>query len=281
MEDTKDWDNHFFTYEDLKDTYFRVVRGDRVCKNESNHRYLNTMRSEWEKDGSFYGATSAQVIEWLQKGYQQPGLNLEPPVEPIRERRRLRFAEEGELQLDLMWSGHDTPFLEWDFQEIMPGMRVDVRVNFQAGTRVEVITAYYSWVLRALVALETAGIDLEVGISTNTEGLYSNSRQKQYGFCQVKKEGQQTDFLSWSPIFCPGGFRHLMFLSYFMCAEQFGRVVQSGLGHGINMKGWDITFDHDKRTLHFNCAWSPYEFPQEEMEIKLRQVLAESRRSLV
>jgi hypothetical protein len=61
---------------------------------------------------SFSGCTTAEMRDWVANGYVAPGMDVKP-VRNARPRRKLRFAEEGELQVDMALSGHDTPFLDW------------------------------------------------------------------------------------------------------------------------------------------------------------------------
>jgi hypothetical protein len=40
------------------------------------------------------------------------------------------FAEEGELDLPLAWSGHDYPYLAWETRKSKPGIRMVVEFGF-------------------------------------------------------------------------------------------------------------------------------------------------------
>lgn len=273
---------HFLTFTELKDAYIRSVNGENVCKRSANNSHIKQLVDEWVEPSSFYGPSSGQVIEWLHYGYRQPGLTLDPPVEPIRKRRRLQFAEEGELQLDLVYSGHDYPFLEWTKRDVLPGMKVDIRFNFVSSTQVEIISSYCRWILRALVALESAGIDLDIRVTTDSVSIFnSNSTDGLFNQIQVKKEGKQTDLLSWSPILSPGGFRHLTFLAYIMGSDAHGETASRSLGRGTNIgKPWEVTYDPEMRELQFKCPYQPRQFPEEEMEFQLRQVMLQARKAV-
>lgn len=270
---------HTTNYADLKEAYIKAVAGEDICKRSSNNSKIRQLVSGWQRKSTFYGPNSKQMIEWLHKGYVQKGITLDPPIDPVRKRRRLKYGEEGELQLDLMWSGHDYPFLEWTKREIIPGMRVDVLYNFQAGTDVNVIIDYCNFVLRSLVALESAGIDLEVWISSDSSNIFTGSwNDTLYNHIQVKKEGEQTDYLGWSAMISPGGFRHLMFLDYVISADDLKKDVADGLGRAVNMPGsWKVTFDPQERFLRFFCPWLPRNFPEKELETELREVIKMSR----
>lgn len=266
-------------YNDLKEGYIKSVKGESVCSSGENNKHIQELVSSWRHKSNFYGPSSEEVIFWLHNGYRQPGLTLDPPIDPIRKRRRLKFAEEGELQLDLMWSGHDYPFLQWDQREVMPGINVEIRVNFVASTNVDVIIAYNRWILRALIALEEAGVDLEVNLSTKSTSMFKRGYEQLHQNIRVKKVGEQTDFLAWSPMLSPGGFRHLVFLSYIVASDMVGKVAANGLGRGTNQGDkWAVVFDNETGKLKFQCPWAPYDFPETEMEMQLRDVLNQARR---
>jgi hypothetical protein len=267
-------------YADLKTAYIDLVNGGKVCKRAGNQSKAAELATSWQRKTSFYGPNSKSVIEWLHKGYRAPGLTLDPPIDPIRKRRRLKYGDEGELQLDLMWSGHDYPWLDWTKRDLMPGMRVDIMYNFVCTTSVQVIIDYCQFVLRSLIALESAGIDLEVWISSDNTDVFMNGdrNDKLYNHVQVKKEGEQTDYLGWSAMVSPGGFRHLMFLDYILAADALGRDISRGLGRGTNHgQPWDVTFEPGERFLRFYCPWSPWSFDEKEMEMKLREVIRMSK----
>lgn len=276
-------EEHTLDWHELKQAYIDATIGNKrtMVKRTSNKNKINDLVSGWKSKKQFYGCSSHEVNEWLHKGYRQPGLTLDPPIEPVRKRRRLTFAEEGELQLDLVWSGHDYPWLQWTPREIMPGMKIDIMYNFVAMTRVEDIIAYCRFVLRSLIALEAAGIDLEVWISSISSNIFQGNYTGQlYNKVRVKREGEQTDYLGWSAMVSPGGFRHLMFLDYVISADQLGYDVSYGLGHGTNSgQRWKVAYDPDHTLLSFKCPWHPHGFPEKEMEIELRTVLKEARRA--
>lgn len=271
--------DHTLNFAELKQTYFEAIDKKRVCKNQSNQSHVMDLVRSWDRHDHFYGPSSAQMREWLHKGYQQPGLVLDPPIEPVRKRRRVIYGEEGELQIDLMYSGHDYPFLDWTKRETMPGMHCKIHANFQAGTRVDVIAEYYRFVLRSLIALEGSGVDLEIWLTSYSVDLFSRSNKALESNVQVKKEGEQTDYLGWSPMLSPGGYRHLKFLHYILASDAHGLVANSSLGRGVNQsQPWEIAYDPEERILSFKCPYHPHDFPEKEMEMQLRTVLSEARR---
>lgn len=269
---------HSIAFGELKQIYIDAVEEKTVCKRIRNQSKLTGLVNSWSRKSNNYGPSSKDLIGWLHNGYKIEGFTLEPPVQPVKKRRRLMYADEGELQLDLAWSGHDYPFLAWTQRETLPGMKIDILYSFQWGTKVEVIIEYCRFVLRALIALENAGIDLDIGIGAELSNCFSNSRENGYFRVVVKKEGEQTDYLGWSAILSPGGFRHLMFLDIVYGADSKKMDVSYGLGHGTNGSNpWAIDYDVDTRTLKFTTPYHPYNFPEKEMEMQLREVILNAR----
>lgn len=270
-------------YSDLKKEYINCTMDlNKMPIEITQNRFgLNRLIQDWRTDiGGFYGATTAQVIGWLHNGYRQPGLVIDPPIVPTRKRRRLKFAEEGELQIDLAYSGHDYPFIAWDERMIMPGMSVRIYTQMESTTPASVFIAYNRWILRALIALEEAGIDLEVWMTAHLQSCFARSHNELRFNIKVKNEGEQTDFVSWSPILSPGGFRHLDFLATYLISDRNGYEVKSGMGHGKNMgeSKWRVSYDPDTLQLKFECPWVPKIFPEAEMDIQLREVLQNVRK---
>jgi hypothetical protein len=267
-----------FPYADFKSMYIDVVEGRSVVKLPGNKKVETHLSDQWRSSG-FYGATSDQVVEWLRNGYRVEGFTLDPPIHPVRKRRRLIYGEEGELQLDLAWSGHDYPFLDWEKRDIMPGMHIDIELDFNGSVSSSVIAEYGRWVLRALVALEKAGIDLEVWITSGSHSLTARGGESGRIHYEVKKSGEQMDYLGWSVMLSPGAFRHFHFLGYTISCDMNGRIVSSGFGTAMSGNKFSVSFSPDNRSLRFNCPGNTASFPENEMEMQLREVLKQARRA--
>src|SRR6266576_4053041 len=144
-----------FTYalewSDLKSAWKSFVGGNDK-ELDRNLPIGERFRSRWQKDSSraWTGATTDDMPLWLAAGYRVEGLKMNPALVPTRERRKLRFSEEGELQIDLAMSGFDYPFLEWQKRIARPGMTVNVALQFNHHTPAETVAAYAKWVARAI-----------------------------------------------------------------------------------------------------------------------------------
>lgn len=269
-----------FSYSEIKDAYLSTIKGERITALEKNHKFLMNHKYAWSfNQDEFYGATSKAMEEWLKSGYKVESLILDPPIIPLRKRRRLNFRDEGELQLDLMWSGHDYPFLDWTKRDIMPGMRVDISLGFASIVNPEVIADFNRWVLRALVALESAGVDLEIWVNSVTRGLFARGDETVKVSIQVKKEGEQSDYLMWSPLMSPGGYRHLYFLADVLAADRFKRVVNEDLGYAVSDGELSVKYNSDTQTIKIGRPAILRSFSEEEMDLNLREVLAQARRT--
>jgi hypothetical protein len=220
------------------------------------------------KSGSrldFYGASGDQAVEWVRNGFFSEDFAHEGEWNDERDRRRINFAEEGELDLPLAWSGHDYPYLAWEERKQKPGMQVDVELAFLASTPVKTITEYGAWVASVLARLETDGYDLAVNVLSPSEsGVFNRARQTEAKII-VKREGEASDFTEWSALFAPGAFRWLCFTTRAMCCQKWGTRLSDGYGHSYN-SGWGVEFDETTRTLTFRRPANAPTFPREMME---------------
>jgi hypothetical protein len=264
-------------YADIRDRFLAAASGDFSGTNKKrwedhSRRWNEATESGWE------GATLDNMKAWINRGFQVEGLrNVGADIDPERIGRKLRYAEEGEMQIDLMLSGFDYPFLQWDKREKKPGMQINVGVCFNAHTDVELIAAYTQWVAQVLFAIESQGIDPEVNLTMATTGTFSNGPRRHRTLIRVKKENEASDFANWSAMFSPGGFRMLGFSAEFLIGDREGWTVVSSLGQAASGKAWNVSWDAETRTLEIseNMNQTSGEFPADEMSDKLRAIMAE------
>lgn len=273
-----------YTYALLKQNYLKLMDNAESLglRRISNRKNMRTMCWHWAiNKESFYGCTSKELSEWLHSGYKMKGLTLEPPILPVSKRRRLKFSDDGELQYELATSGFDYPYLDWEKRDLLPGMRVRIDNSFSSAVPASVVSEYSRWILRALVALETAGIDLEVWISCKVRDALKRFDRTMEINIQVKKEGEQVDYLGWSAMLSPGGWRHLGFLAHFMAADENGYDVKWSLGHTVGNHSWSVGFDTEQSLIKFNAPYhtSSKMFPESEMDLQLRDVLTQLRQA--
>ena len=263
-------------YADVKQKFLDTVSG-RI--NGLNSRRWGTLVSrEWKSQSDWVGCTIDDMRSWLSRGFQVEGLrNVSADVNPNRKARKLKYSEEGEMQIDLMLSGFDYPFLEWDRREKKPGMRINIGLNYNASTDIGPMIEYQKWVAQALYSIESQGIDAEVNLKISVRDLYIGGPKKQEILIRVKKENEASDFTNWSAMFSPGGFRQLGFTALIMTADAGGWTVTDYLGGTDDSKStkFDASWNEESQTLDIKLNSSAREFPAEEMTTKLRAIMEE------
>jgi hypothetical protein len=253
----------------LREIYLGLIDGSKqpsdVVKRDHNAKHLAMHLKGWTTDWKWYGASGQEMKTWINSGFHVPGIeNANPDLIPHRKRRRMRFGEEGELQVDLALSGYDYPFLEWEKRERKPGMRLEIAVSFSAITNASVIAQYQRWIAQAISTLEETGYDLEVNLSNEVDNSWMRSYGREKTMIRVKRENEAIDFAQWSALFSPGAFRHLMFLAKIIGADEAGQDADHGLGSPIGLD-WKVTLDEITSTLSIRNPTAPSSFPEAAM----------------
>lgn len=253
----------------VRDTYLSLINKtktpEQVCKRSHNQSVLAQEYGKWARGDDWTGATGEQMKSWITSGFHVPGIeNATPDLIPLRTRRRLKFDEDGELQLDLVYSGFDYPFLEWEKRARKPGMRLEIGICFSAHTQASVISHYERWIAQALTTLEESGYDLEVTISGAVRDSWKGNPGIERTLIRVKRENEASDFAEWSALFSPGGFRHLMFLAMILAADDSGQDIEWHLGIPFGLD-WSISLEEQTRTLTLDNPKSPASFPEATM----------------
>lgn len=268
-------DRHTVDYADIVKWYREVVSGGDPYSPKSKgeaERQREMFEDEWT------GTNSAEMLDFIARGYHVPGLDGITALIPARPRRRLKLAEEGdELLLDLVWDGSDTPFAEWEKRVAKPGLSVDVYMTFSSYVSSSVLTAYFRWVARALQTLDQAGIDMEVNVVNRAMRIHDGGGLSE-SIVRVRKPGEAADFSNWSAMFSPGGLRHLGFVSIAQHADSNGYRVRDSYGHPAghpNGDAWDVLWDDKINRVVFLCDSNARNFPEIEMTEKLQTVMNE------
>ncbi|HMF61040.1 MAG TPA: hypothetical protein VK595_11755, partial [Vicinamibacterales bacterium] len=102
---------------------------------------VRTQTGLWREKPGWVGASIPQMTGYVDDGYLVDGMTVKRGAY-ARPRRKMRFSEEGELQVDLALSGHDTPFLNWGKRTRQQGLTVDVELAVRAGTPAAVLRDY-------------------------------------------------------------------------------------------------------------------------------------------
>ena len=218
----------------------------------------------------FAGCTTAQMDEWIDRGYLADGMKIKPAAN-TRPRRKLRFDEEGEIQVDMALSGHDTPFLNWGKRKRTPGVKLKVELAVRAVTPPSVLRDYAEWLSSLVAGMQGQGFDLEIDVVSRAKSVVADAMTQVDVGIRVKQFGRKSDLKSWGAILSPGGFRRLVFLSRIMACESHGRVASPGFGASFG-PAWGLEFDAKTRTLTIKCAAVTDRFPREEMDRQLAEL---------
>jgi len=286
---SKESNQLYFTIDwaDFKDKLRQVI----VENKSANFAPKNKSAFErWAKQsGSFSGVSLGQMQRWLTDGYQTESIHgLAEFTPPIREKRKLRFNEEGdEFHLDLAYSGMDNYMSEWTKRESIPGVAIEAGIMFSGGTDSKVVAAYETWICKVAYSLESAGIDTQITLDFpswnlgNAGGDYSRisagSGKLYHNIVRVKKENEASDFLSWSAMLSPAALRNFGFCLGVLHCENRGERCSSSFGRGVpERRNWKCRYDADRRVIvienHYMHAGS---FPAEDMTRQFRECLRE------
>jgi hypothetical protein len=264
---------------DLKAAVIKVAKGDAlsVAKLEGNRNMLRRHISNIA--GSWAGFSASQALDWITNGYQTDALaDIEDFVPPIREKRRFIYADEGdEIDLSAAWSGEDNFFTQWTKREVIPGVKLEIRVGTSADVSASVISEYLRWTARAIFAIEAAGIDPE--ISYFHEELWRHKgRQRSQTVVRVKREGETADLQSYSAMLSPASYRCYMFAAVILAADKLGLRCDSGIGETApGDRPWNVWVDTDSGAIVTQMPRQGFDtraFPEAHMTMKLREAIA-------
>lgn len=231
--------------------------------------------------GGFYGYTSNQLKRWVTEGYDTDALRgLGEFDPPLREKRRYRYVEDGdEIIVDRALSGDDTFMAEFTPRPNIPGVAIEAEIMFAAMVSAEVVNAYNVFVCKALLTLESEGIDCQVTLKFSSDDAGDDGKFY-HSIVRVKKENEATDFRSFSAMLSPAALRTFGFVALALQAESNGSTVSHtmGLGNRSSHK-WTVEWNSERRVLEFRCPYTgSREFPEAEMYRKLRAALHSMKR---
>jgi hypothetical protein len=274
--------NHYewtIDWADLKQLARETFEGKVPAMNRANAQNFESMlvkpRESWN------GFTRGELQRWVTEGFETEILTgMTEFTPPLREKRRLRFVEEGdEFQADLAMAGDENFMTEWTKREVIPGVSLDCVVTFSAFVSPQVVNAYNAWICQTVYSLEMAGIDCEVTLTNSAIGTFREAPEGHV--CdtrvKVKKENEITDFHSFSAMISPAAMRGFLFAAKSLHAESRGMTVTSGLGRP-NSKAFDVKYDPDTRRIVVTCEGGASSFPREEMTTKFHAALRDAMR---
>lgn len=227
-------------------------------------RFVNEFRGT-----SFHGFTKGQVHRWMTEGYKTEAIQGLAGLAPtLQSKRRSRFVEDGdELHIDRVFAGEDRYMSKTEKREIVAGVRLNFELDASANSD-KALFPYQAWMAQSIYALESSGIDCEVGVYTLSRSLFQNQPKTCRQMVRVKRFGEIADFAGFSAMFSPAAFRGIMFSTFALHADRQGLSVR-GYGSGVTTK-WGVTYDSPSRTINVSCDWQAKEFPAMEMTRQLR-----------
>lgn len=196
-------------------------------------------------------ATGADTKRWIETGYYAEGFTLNPVETKPHKRRRACWSEDdGEPDIGRLYGGSDEYLLHSAKRDSIPGLELEIEYGFSGSTPPDAITEYGAWLTKLISALEGNGYDLAVTIIVRCTALFRGQDPMTRTDLRiiVKRAGELSDFTSWSALFSPNGFRHLVFCSMGIAGDAIGRQCARGLGGPVT-SGWSIKRDDNLITI--------------------------------
>lgn len=247
-------------YADVKMDFLDVYNGRKSIVDQPEVSEQSSWRpgakAGWSK------VKADDTARWIRDGYRPPGLVLAAGAPSSR--KRTRWRDDGDdLDLTRAWSGDPTPFSSRE-SGVKPGIRIEFGMSFSGGVKATVVESYGAWLAQLVAGYQASGHDIELVAVYPVSGHYRiPSGQKVVYRVALKRFGQSTDFVAWSPAFSPGGFRHIMFAQMALQTTARGRRLANGIGRPDSSPSWQVSFDGT--TLAIQCEGLAREFPAEEM----------------
>lgn len=213
-------------------------------------------------DRSWMGGTEKDVGEWIRKGYDTKAAGSDSAHADVyvRPRRRMRWTDDGDLDVGQVLVGSDFPYARWDPRLRKPGLAIVAEIAFNSGTPAEVLADYGEWITSQVKRLEMQGYDLEVTAAIPLRHLWQERLSPTYTDIQMtlKRANEAADLRQWSPMFSPAGFRGFGFCAIYLTALDLGLTPTGGLGQCHSEK-WGVRFNADTRTLRLTVNSNSYE----------------------
>lgn len=265
--------------------FYREVTTDRRKIRQSQ---LRRQVSEWKRGkGTFLADTSAdQVNDWLANGYDfEPGSLPEMPVNDATAPTWRSNDEDGDYLHEEFLAGEADFYMDRVEEQTRPGIYLHVEVAFSGGIPGETVKQYGLWVGRAVAAIQSAGFDVALRITSTVDSLYPHEPGRHQTAVQVSRFGEVLLPRDYAVLFTGGGYRHLLFAAKMMCGEvpikpegfegEYKTLVPAREGLGMPYRrDWDVSFDAESRILSVSCNSRSSHFPERAMDDQLREVQA-------
>lgn len=266
-------------WHELKNRYLAWYEdgGDRLVSSPMLKEFLvpsGRKRREgenWRTGGSFYGPSMEEMAPRLRQGYEFDSTIAPqklPDVAYDRPRPRYTDDSEGEFNYDLYYQGETEYFLNKPKRKSVGGIRIRAEYVFAAGVSHQMITEYAQWLGTVIQSLQARGFDLEIELFSRVESCYRKAGKpwssEDRHYIRVSRFGERIMPWDWSALFSPGGYRHFMFATMMLPAEETELNVAEGLGHTL-AGAWDIKWHPRERVIEITNDSRGYTFPAEDM----------------
>jgi hypothetical protein len=244
---------------DVKRDFAGIVRGEKP-----NPLYSGTMHSDRlahavrdpEREDSWIGGSYADTVRFMEGGYKAPEFRAKGAyVRDSKKKRRTYRDDDGNLNLDRLYAGEEKFFEKREKRDVKPGVTVNVEYAFAAMVSHEDVRKYGAFVAGMISALEKKGFDLEVNVDSILDDLFQRDTPKTRTTvrCNVKKRGQKSRFHSYSCLFAPTGYRHVMFHAYHVAGAKIGKTPRGTLGMTIGGRQWGVEYDRKANVVTIRC----------------------------
>lgn len=215
------------------------------------------------------GDSKKAILERLDNGFVFPEMDEELLPHALEEENRWYYTDDSsdaEYQYDLDEIGESDFYLARRQTKSKPGIRINVAFCFRSNVDAHIIGQYGAWVGAAIQALQANGYDMEITLFNVAERLI-NRRDTARTNIRVSKFGELKMTSDWAPMFSPGGYRHLNFLSRCLLEDK-GYDVNTGMGASKDY-GYKVGWDNDTRTLTITSSSTAGSFNANLMNAQL------------
>ena len=253
-----------------------MVEGNSVdMKNTGNLRLARDHTSR--VNNSFYGYTPIGLRTWIREGYTAKGLG-ELASPKFQDKRRYIYSEDAdEIHIDRAISGEDVYRGEWTKEKRIPGVTLKIDIGFRGMVPADVVNRFNVWVSSVCRSLEDSGIDSQIVFTSTSTGTIPGIPESTVEVI-VKRENEQADFKSFTPMLSPAAFRTFIFCARLLQAEENGVKCSEGMGSSVT-NSWNVKFNPEHRAIEVTSYSSAYEFPEETMTLLFRKALEELRQA--
>ena len=213
-------------------------------------------RANPDRKQSWIGGSMTETRHWMSNGYKAPEFkNAGRYVRDSKKKRRTFNDHDGNLNLDRLYAGEEKFFEKRTPKTAKPGMTINVEYCFAAMVEADDVRKYGAWVAGMCGSLEKQGFDLEVNVDVILNELFLGERRTDQTTVRmlVKKRGQKSRFHSWSCLFAPTGFRHIVFHGLHVAGAKVGKKCQRSLGLTLKNRGWGVDYDRKENSVTIRC----------------------------